>query len=526
MTASRCPFTDAVLSRHLDGDVDLPLGDGWLSADAVADHLRDCARCRLELARARRLDATLAESSGRALAVFDADPDRMRDLVRRAMAAAAPAPMPLQARRPDRLLPLAAAAAVFAAGFAAAWFGRDAEPPPRSLPPVLTDVDTEPAVYAPATATPPPALAQADQLDSPTRPNGAAPAAAPEPGNAPAAPTAALANPTATAPRKSYPADDRSGPADGRLLPPRTAREIEALAALLEQTEGAQHARERSQQAALRALLDSPLTTAAPVFALAIARLDESWLLHDALGHARKRPAVLAALRSHLLTASEHGSDDLPQLAIVATAARIGHRDLDAAVRQACRQMPALADTVAAALRARVRPDAGVPLLLDIWSDLLARDAATTEEGLARRLFLAPTRMMTIALADELQRSSNGPRRVRIVLALGVTADAHCLPHLLDSLEARNRTEGLAAAWAIGELPRPALASVLTQADSPGAWQLRAALVRVGAADPQRWSDDRRMSAAERALLATSSWSFLQLPTLADLLRTHARTSS
>lgn len=507
---SHCPFTDAVLTRHLDGDVDLPLGDGWLSADAVADHLRECPRCRTELARARRLDAALAESAGRSLAVFDANPDRLRDLVQRAMAAAAPTPRLLPRRHLNRLLPLSAAAAVFAAGFAAAWFCRDAGPADRPLPAIRT-------ASTPGVATvPPAAIASLPTGEQPEAQAGADPAPAP------------VAVETLPKFRDGATPDPTAAPPAGRqtLEPPRTVREVHAIAAMLDQTSGALHARERSQQAALRALLDSPLASAAPVFALAVARLDEGWLLHDVLAQARKRPALLATLRSQLLAASDHEGDDLPQLAIVATAARIGHRDLDAALRQACRRVPALADTIAAALRARVRPDAGVDLLLDVWSDLLARDASATEEGLAHRLFLAPTRSMTIALGDELRRCSNGPRRVRIALALGVTADAHCLPQLLESLSSRNRTEGLAAAWAIGELPRPALASVVQQADNAGEWLLRAALVRVGAAEPRRWSDDERMSPAERALLLTPSWSFQQLPTLADLLRTHARASS
>lgn len=54
-----CRWSDAVLARHLDGEL----------ADDVADHpldahLQSCARCQQALRRARRLDAVLAQESG------------------------------------------------------------------------------------------------------------------------------------------------------------------------------------------------------------------------------------------------------------------------------------------------------------------------------------------------------------------------------------------------------------------------------------------------------------------------------
>lgn len=54
-----CRWSDAVLARHLDGELADDVVDHPLDA-----HLQTCAHCQLALRRARRLDAVLAQDSG------------------------------------------------------------------------------------------------------------------------------------------------------------------------------------------------------------------------------------------------------------------------------------------------------------------------------------------------------------------------------------------------------------------------------------------------------------------------------
>src|SRR5262249_61491893 len=94
-----CPWTDDVIARHLDGDVATSHGE-WRSAEELSEHLRDCAICQRHLQRSRRLDAVLAETTGRAGGGLDGEAARGSRLLAAAMAAvatpppAAPPPLP------------------------------------------------------------------------------------------------------------------------------------------------------------------------------------------------------------------------------------------------------------------------------------------------------------------------------------------------------------------------------------------------------------------------------------------------
>jgi len=509
---ARCPWTADVIARHLDGDVDVDAGT-WRSAEAMADHLRDCAHCQRELQRSRRLDATLAEASGRATGDLEAEPQRLDHLLQRALAVAVPptpAQPPVAAAPGHRGWRLLVYAGLVLLGFALAALAL----PRRPAPPA----DEAPDVPRPATE----------------------PAAESATGHR-VAPAVSVPAPTAPPAGRGFAQLRWSPNAVFAFAPPRTRTEVQRLAAVLGDRAFAERQRifdgarrallglpapaalaraaaERLQLAGSQALLDAATAEAFAAWTAAAARLDSGQLLDAVLADARKRPALTAWLRQQL-TAAAGRSGDLAELGCLTTAARLGGRELDAALQRLLRRAPALQQELVAALRLPGGRSGRAALLLDVANDLVARGRAADEGQLLRALFAGQPPDAAIELQQELRTSRQEPRRVRCLLALGALGTADARPPLLAALGSASLTEALAAAFALAQLPRAQLADLLDEARRPGAWLLRAALCCAGLPDAERWLEGLDLSAAERRLLATGGFTFAQFPVFASLLR-------
>ena len=481
-----CTRTDAVLARHLDGALDdggQP-GDGYafVSADLLHEHLRACAVCQTALRRARRLDAALAQATGRDLAAhaqrrgaslpelqsrwFAAVADRCtRSRATDRIAAEATRPVVAASPTPTHhRLPRALTApfAALAAGLLALVVLRPQPTPPAAM----------------ATAT----VAMADAV-------------------APAEVTLS----TVTLPAVTLPADAwlqwqkrRGTTAPGqRTIEQRAQRSAPTLCELQGRVADAQlDARDRLGSA--RQLL----AAAAPLGGHnrgALVALVEAMASHGDLTPAarqlhgelldllRATPHVLGAMQAHLHTlAGAEPRIDRSDLAFVLVAARLGVPALDAALRRLVRRHHDLAPCIAAALRGAERPHPAT-LLLDLWHDLAARGAVADDEHTAAAWFTGQGAAMFADLAAELRSSRDGARRLRCLLALGCAGDASSLPTLLERLDSTHVDEALTAAFAIACLPRHVLQPLVTMAARPDAYLLRAALVRADLPATRHW---------------------------------------
>lgn len=530
-----CAFTDAIVASHLDGGVEVDLPGGWLPASALVDHLGACGTCQRALQQSRRLDAVLAASAGRQGRDVEADPDHLSRLVERALRQAADC-APAAPREPRALHPwrqVVASVLLVGTGFAAAVAfaphrQRDAAPPPAAA--------TAAARAAPAPAGPflPAGAPAGEPAARPSAAGTAFPLGIPLPAARPRGVPAAEVLPPAGA--GGQPADvqhlagqlaDRSladrlllvaglrlaclGLAD--LRAPLAAAALDPGAAAI----SARDLRRRCSQLLLEATGQRPLDA----WVAAVARLEGGPLLDAVLEDARRHPGLAPRLRARLLAGlheSAPATADLDRLAALATAARVGGRDLDAAVRQLLRRVE-LHQELAAALRADCRRPGRAALLLDVFADLVARGAAD-DERLAHALFTRQPPSIVAELCAELRDGRHGARRCRALLALGALGHPGARPVLLDALHGAALPEAHAAAFALGMLPRTELRDLLPEAErGADAWLLRAALCRAGEPRALQWIETLDLSPAERELLGAGGFTFAQFPVFAAILR-------
>ncbi len=513
-----CPLTDAIIARHLDGDVaaaaELAEGAGWQPGDFLADHLADCAICNRELRRSRRLDAALAEASGRASGDLDGDAAGWRQLLDRAIAMATePAPPPPAAPRGRPLAHrIAVASGLLAMGFVLAWWLLPRAGVPSACPPDPASINPvgPAAVLAPAA---PIAIAPTDTPPAPSIGIRLASTIATPP---PLLPTLGV-------PRTRAEVQQLVDLLADRALGDRMALQNALPFALCGARGTADVATAAADALRLRAnawLLDAPAAFAFEAWARAIAGLDGGPVLDGALAEARRRPTLAAKLAARLLAiaTTRHRSLELDSLAMLTAAARIGGRDLDRALRQLLRRVDVHGELAAALRRPSVR-DGRTALLLDVWGDLCARGHGD-DEGLARALFAGQPTSVGRDLAIELQRSRQTPRRLRCLLALGVLAPAEARELLVAALRSPVMPEALAAGFALAQLPRQQLRDLLPVVSrGEPAWLLRAALCCAGVPEACDWLAELELTPAERELLRTGNCTLAQFPVFAGLLR-------
>jgi hypothetical protein len=361
-------------------------------------------------------------------------------------------------------------------------------------------------------------------------------------GPAPAAPQAVSqpAPPAAPAPR-GFAALHWSPNTAFAFAPPRTRTEVQRLAGLLGDRAFAERQRiydgarrallglpapaalarataERMQLAGSQALLDAATPESFAAWTAVVAPLDGGPLLDAVLADARKRPALAAWLRQQLAADNRH-TGDLAEFGVLTVAARLGGRDLDAALQKLLRRAPSLQQELVAALRLPCARSGRACLLLDVANDLVARGRAADEGQLVRALFAGQPPETAAELQQELRTSRQEPRRVRCLLALGALGTDDARPPLLATLRGRSLSEAQAAAFALAQLPRALLADLLDEARRPDAWLLRAALCCAGLPGSERWLEGLDLSPAERQLLAGGGFTFAQFPVFAALLR-------
>ena len=534
-----CEYTDAIIARHLDGDVDAEIvleeisrddDSGlptWQPYDQLADHLRECTICHQQLQRSRRLDALLAEASGR-----DQDPEqdneRLSALLDRAVAASGPLANTGTGRRPARRAQyrLLSSALLVTTGVLAALlvvgpWRTSAEPADA----------TRPADPAP--------LRVADSQDSqPATPT------LPEETQLAASDSAAFAlripmrqGRPATTPRRSEaptrPSDDQLAAVlgdrqladrllltDSLRLSAYTGRVVVAGRTAQQRVEAGELARQIRLQSSQQ-LLRSRDRSALRLWIETVAHLDGGPLLEDVLAEARQNSALRSRLRSTLrstLGRRPSMAANLNAMATLATAARIGGNEIDGTIRQLLRR-EALYDEVAAAVRVVQHRPGRTALLLDAWRDQATRGSCD-DEVFARMLFAQQPTTVAAELTAELQDTRRTRRRVQCLLALGALGAPTARSVLLASMGSPSLDEAHAAAFALGMLPHDDLTDLLARAQSgPQDWLLRAALCCAGEPQARAWIESLEVTEAEHELLTTGGFSFAQFPVFADLLR-------
>jgi HEAT repeats len=513
-----CPYTDAALARHLDGDLDAS-GD-LLAAFDLAEHLRDCPQCRRELRMSRRLDAVLAEASGRSTHEF-ASSQRLSRVLARATAAATPPPPP--AAPPERLPFLARllmATAMVGFAFVLAEAGLQQPRLPRT--PAPTGQLARAAVHP---------LQPADDAAAPTTPTGPV---TPFPRRLAPIPATSLPLPPFPAHRAPGSALAMAARNDGPLAAhhltamvadrqlaghlqfaatslrlgtgPAASLQIQALAAAMRWRAGIQ-------------LLDADRRDLVLAGCQVLGRLDDGSLLAGLAAEIRPRPAVLQLLRRTLDGECRRNlhRNDLAALELFTAAARIGGRELDDTLRTLVRRQPDLAEPLAAALRTMRERQGRGRLLLDVFADLVARSAGTDDDRTARLLFAGQP--VVGELQDEFASCREAPRRRRILLALGVRGDPSALPLLEQAVRSSSQTEAIAAAWAIGQMPVDALEQLVARAQTPDQWLLRAALALAGVPAATNWLAGLDLTRAERATLLLGGLDFPAFALSAPLFR-------
>jgi hypothetical protein len=506
MTAARpfpCPQTAAALARLLDGDLAVVgrgndgFGGGdrsghqplWAAADGDAGdellgHVRECEACQQALRRARRLDAVLAQGSGRRWPPHG-DPRRERWL----QAAIAAAPVASTGRKE-----LTAAAAA-----AAADAGADASPPV-----VGSRGRRWPVVAAAAAVLGVALLAIGWRLGSGWLPGtgwqrdetAAAPGAgsAPPPAVAPhELPAPLLLPPGSTSWSLRRPLDHSVAdqpPTASRLdLQRQLCSELPAATRLAAARELLQRTRPSAPAA------NTTLTTLLLSLAGFGDRDAGERQLHDEVLRMCDDAAWLReslAMRLERLSAPG-GPPDRLGLATVTVAVRLGTPELDDAVRAVVRRHPDTMDVVAAALRCDRRRDGGTDLLLACWQDLAARGRIPDEVATAARWFHDQPAATYAGLRDQLQHTRDRDRRRVCLLALAAANDAASCRCLAELLHAPRRDEANLAAFALSRLPRPLLQPLVAAAEAADASLLRAALAAADLPASRSWLRQRSL---------------------------------
>lgn len=528
-----CPRAGAVLAIHLDGDVD-ESGFSFVCGETLAAHLRECPSCRRLLQRARRLDAALAGSAGRALADHLTTIDAVaRRWFAAATAAPAPGPAPvpsaeasslvtaggmLSARaqgadRRQRVATWSAAACVLVCAITAVVLLRDPSPAPTLAPATAAPLApiTEPA---PVDATQ--AVLIAAAAESHGRPSEDKPT---EGTSLVAAATSTssglvIADDAVRCARR----DPRAAPDHESVLPlPELQRRVAdasvaapARVAAARALFAACHPFSPDARNATRVLVD--------LLASFGNRSAAERLLHgDLLRMARGTPHFLAWLQARLaqLGARVTRRDDL---AVVTVATRLDDRELDLAVRRAVRKDPGLVTTLAAALRGGLREDRAAALLLDAWHDLAARGVLADDPAAAWAWFGGQANCVFDDLELELHDSRAAPRRLHCILGLGCAADDRTVPILLELLQGNDHAEAHAAAFALAGLPHRCLRGLLPRATSnDGLFLLRAALARSALPETRSWPFVMALTPGERQLLSRAT--LAQFPEVAGWFR-------
>lgn len=459
-----CSRTDAVLARHLDGDLgersgeDRDASDGYafVSADRLHEHLRECAICQTALRRARRLDASLANAAGAelaahaqrhgaSLAVLE---QRWFAGVTAALASTAAPRTAATLARPAHtsVLPLLLLAACLVV-LATLRGGAATEAPSiDGLRDSLAADATGPAVPMQSVTLP------ADALQRWRRRQNSA-----DPDQSASLPLHEL--------RRRL-VDDQLDSRE-RL---HTARQLLTAAAPLA----------GQNRSALAALVEALAAHGDQTPAL-------QQLHGELLDLVRAAPHACGAMLSHLhALAVPRQVIGRSELAFVVVSARLGTPGLDAALRRLVRRHHDLAPLIASALRGaeRARPAA---LLLNLWHDLAALGAIADDERTAVAWFVGQPASMFADLMAELRDCADAPRRRRCLLALGCADDARPLPTLLGWLDSPHFDDAHTAAFAIGCLPRHVLLTLLEAAGKPEAFLLRAALLRADLPAARRW---------------------------------------
>jgi len=492
-----------VLARHLDGDVG-HAGDQASPAPS-ADHLQDCAACRQALARARRLDAALAEIAGRDLHAAEVlgSVDRLLAAAAQLHTTASTVPQPPRRRGTAAALALVLLAATV---LVAPW----------PVPIANTAVD---AAAAPA------AIAANDIATNDIATNNAARVAAA------GEPAAAADAPIPTPGLRRLPAATRpSG-----LHLPHCGGDIEALASLLggasadasaaavrhfgcdQEPMGGDEYLALQQQAG-RLLLDSGQAGALRAWVQAIAQLAPSTLLVEQLQDGRRRPPLLQQLRSELAGIDQ--ARDLFAIATVVAAARLGTAELDAALLRLLRKDRSALEPLAVALRGGGGRPGAACFLLEAWRQLADHGRGGDDDDMARSLFGGGGPQLAAELTGLLARRLQPAERVRCFLALGSIGDPDSRSVLLRGLRLPAQPEALAAAWALAQLPAAALDDLGARARrNADDWLLRAALTAAGCAAAEHWLPDLAVSREEREWLRGAGRSLPRFVAAAALLR-------
>ena len=495
MTAAQpfpCAQTAAALARLLDGDLavvgrgsDRSGGDEplWAAADGAAsdellDHVRDCGACQLALRRARRLDAVLAQGSGRRWPQHG-DPRRERWL----QAAIAASPVASTSRATFATADAALTASVAGVDAARAAVASRARRWPVVAAAVLlgsvllaTDwllgsgwIRNQAATTPTATLVPPPAVAP-HELPAPL-----------------------LLSPG----RASW---SLRRPIDRAVADqPPTASRIELQRQLCSELPAA------TRLAAARELVQRTRHTAPAAGAtlstllLSLAGFGDrdagERQLHDEVLRLCDDAAWLReALQQRLERLSAPGAPpDRLGLATVTVAARLGTTALDDALRAVVRRHPDTMDAVAAALRCDRRRDGGANLLLDCWQDLAARGRIADEAATAARWFHDQPAATYAGVRDQLQQTRERNRRRVCLLALAAADDAASCQCLAGLLHAPRRDEANLAAFALSRLPRPLLQPLVADAEAADASLLRAALAAAELPASRPWLRQRSL---------------------------------
>jgi hypothetical protein len=507
-----CPWTDRVLAWHLDGDFAAELGT-W-SPSQLAAHLLDCAHCQRELQRARRLDAALAESAGRAMQAAASDGTMERLLASVTTAADLPT-----AGRPRAGARFALATVGVLAGLAAAWI---ATRQPAVEPTQVT---------AATTGTAPAPIAAAGPATSAAEP--AAPASATSAIATSGIPSSGITEQPIPAPGKAASAPP---PKPHSLRLPRRSDEVMALAELLAEPNPGEvrHLGEtlglqlpvplgREDAAALRDLAGHLLLACGRTDALrawvgAVAQLPPSPLLRAQLQEGRRCPQLVQRVRTDLGgNVAGHG---VAAVANIAVAARLGHGDLDTGLLHLVHRDTSAVEPIAAALRGDSGRGDAAAFLLEIWRDLSLRGLAADDEAAARSLFVDGGRELSRQLVDLLSHRLQSAERQRCFLALGTIADPECRDLLWHALRRPSQPEAIAAAWALAQLPATELEDLApTMRRGHEDWLLRASLIAAGCEVAEAWLADLGASDEQLEAWRTAGRSLPRFQAIAALLR-------
>ncbi|MFK7742849.1 MAG: hypothetical protein AB8H80_21235 [Planctomycetota bacterium] len=192
--------------------------------------------------------------------------------------------------------------------------------------------------------------------------------------------------------------------------------------------------------------------------------------------------------------------------AAVVVAARLGTERLDSLLRRALRGTPAIAETIAAALRCGIRIEGSADLLLRCWRDEAAVGRASNSMPEARRWFQGQTATTYAEVATLLKSTRSAPDRERCLYAMGCVGDDSTRAPLLAATRSPRRAEAIAAACALAALPHHVLRGLVARARRDHrAGLLRAALVRADLPETRIWLRRLHLTSDQLAALRTGS---------------------